>query len=155
VILLRNFLVQSVDHGMMLQSKENSSWAVFVQGDSDDVQISGPPIEFDAEERGYVSGLRKWYQEDGADMIARHKLPSAQDRGSTETNSTGSSESSSVGSRGRANIFKKFRQPRRSTRRSITIHKLRDGKHYTEIGSPSDKESIHELRDGTVYANPC
>lgn len=155
VVLLLNFSVQSADHGMTLQSKENSSWAVFVQGESDDVQVNGPPTEFDAEERGYVSSLRKWYEEVGADMIARRRLPTTEDRRSTETYSTGSSESSSVGSRGRANIFKKFRRPGRSARRRITIHTLRDGKHYTEIGSPSDKDSIHELRDGTVYANPC
>jgi hypothetical protein len=153
VVLLRNFLVQSLGHSMALLSKENSSWAVFIQGNIDDVQINGPPIEFDAEEGGRVSGLRKWYQEEGADMIARSRPPSAEGRGSTEANSTGSSESS-VGSRGQGNIFKKYRRPRQSTRRSITIHTLRDGKRYTEVGSQSDRESIHELRDGTVYANP-
>ncbi|EER27681.1 hypothetical protein D8B26_006223 [Coccidioides posadasii str. Silveira] len=153
VILLRNCKVQSIDHKMMLNSMDDSSWAVFVQGAAENVQVNGPPVEFDEEERNHVTGLRQWYMDSGGALVAK-KGARSREGGSVETSSSiAPSESGSVSSRGRGNIFKKYRRKRKSTPRRITVHELRGGRRYLDVGSPSDKESIHELRDGTVYAH--
>ncbi|WEW56124.1 hypothetical protein PRK78_001559 [Emydomyces testavorans] len=153
IILLRNFKVGSVDHKMMLSSMDDSSWAVFVQGAQENVQINGPPVEFGDEEQAYVTSLRQWYMDGGEDLIAE-KTARPRESGSAETSSSiAPSESGSVSSRGQGNIFKKYRRKRKSTPRRITVHELRGGRRYLDVTSPSDKESIHELRDGTVYAH--
>ncbi|KMU83162.1 hypothetical protein CIHG_00944 [Coccidioides immitis H538.4] len=153
VILLRNCKVQSIDHKMMLNSMDDSSWAVFVQGAAENVQVNGPPVEFDEEERNHVTGLRQWYMDSGGALVAK-KGARSREGGSVETSSSiAPSESGSVSSRGRGNIFKKYRRKRKSTPRRITVHELRGGRRYLDVGSPPDKESIHELRDGTVYAH--
>ncbi|EEP79045.1 predicted protein [Uncinocarpus reesii 1704] len=149
IILLRNFKVQSIDHKMMLNSMDDSSWAVFVQGAVENVQMNGAPVEFAEEERAYVAGLRQWYLDSGAALVAK-KMPRSGDSRSVETSSSiAPSESGSTSSRGRGDIFKKYRRKRKSTPR-LTVHELRGGRRYLDVGSPSDKESIHELRDGTA-----
>ena len=69
-ILLRNFKVQSQAKQLMLLSTENSAWAVFRKGD--EVQMKGPPVEFAAEERGFVRGLWAWW--DSLDLESRIPL---------------------------------------------------------------------------------
>lgn len=59
VILLRNFKVQSQKHKLILVSTASSAWAVFEKGH--DVQVSGPPVEMGAEERGFAKGLGQWW----------------------------------------------------------------------------------------------
>lgn len=158
-ILLRDFKVRSYDHTMMLVSVDSSSWAVF-DGSSHDAQVNGPPVEYGPEERAYASGLRRWYTEIGADTVADYHMQAMiekdnMDRESTPTSVMGS-DVGSMDSSFRSDATPSARNSRKSRRRSnrrVTIHELRDGRRYTEVGSPSSKESIHELRDGTVYAN--
>ncbi|KAJ5735809.1 uncharacterized protein N7483_000934 [Penicillium malachiteum] len=152
-VLLRDFKVRSYDHSMVLVSVESSSWAVF-DGSGPDAQVDGPPVEYGSEERAYASGLRNWYSEVGASMVADHMLQvsimrDSMDReGSSVLSETGSLESPS-----RDVLASTRGSRRRRSHRRVTIHELRDGRRYAEVGSPSTKESIHELRDGTVYAN--
>ena len=58
-LLLRDFKVESFQRQPSLLSTSSSAWAVF-RVDTD-VQVSGPPVEFGAEERGFVRGLRQWW----------------------------------------------------------------------------------------------
>lgn len=37
--------------------------------------------------------------------------------------------------------------------RRVTIHELRRGRQYTEVGVPADRKAIHQLRDGTKYTD--
>lgn len=158
VILLRNFKVKSFNHSMTLLSSESSAWAVF-HGEGDDAVVTGPPVEYGAEERAYAKGLQEWYREDGAAMVADHRLQLSVNRDNmdaTPSSSAPPSEAGSIDSGMRAESTasaRSSRRGRRSHHRRITIHELRDGTRYMEVGSPSDKESIHELRDGTIYAN--
>ena len=59
-ILLRNFRVQSQSKQLILLSTGSSAWAVFGMGE--EVQMNGPPVEFAAEERGFVRGLWGWWK---------------------------------------------------------------------------------------------
>ncbi|KAJ5831987.1 hypothetical protein N7474_000298 [Penicillium riverlandense] len=148
-ILLRNFKVRSFDHAIMLVSVESSAWAVF-DGSGPDAQVNGPPVEYGTEERAYASALRRWYQEVGSAMVADNQLQASIGRDSMEP-----SDSSSPGLSWRDDRRGSTRSRstrRRKSHRRLTIHELRDGTRYTEVGSPNHS-SIHELRDGTVYAN--
>jgi len=151
-ILLRDFKVRSFDHAIVLVSVQSSSWAVF-DGSGPDAQVNGPPVEYDAEERAYASGLRRWYQEVGSAMVADNQLQASIGRDSMEPSDSGSSKLSwrDDDRRGSARSRRSSTRRRKSHRR-LTIHELRDGTRYTEVGSPNHS-SIHELRDGTVYAN--
>lgn len=158
IILLRNFKVKSFNHYVMLISSDTSAWAVFSPS-QDEAQMTGRPVEYDDEERTHVSYLRDWYQSNGAAMIADNQLQASiveASREMTPMSSVAASDTASLddfpGREGRRDSARRDRRGRKSHRR-ITIHELRDGRRYTEIGSPSDPESIHELRDGTVYAH--
>ncbi|KAG8529773.1 uncharacterized protein KY384_005254 [Bacidia gigantensis] len=93
-IILREFKVNPFHHSFALISSETSSWAVFRPGE--DVQMNGPIVEYGPEERGYVSGMRKWwgklvseYKERLMDQVPRHDTsPSVQSRKSEETTSS-------------------------------------------------------------------
>ncbi|KAJ9298678.1 hypothetical protein DTO271G3_3645 [Paecilomyces variotii] len=160
VILLRNFKVRTFNHSMMLLSTDISAWAVF-DGETDEAQVNGPPVEYGLAERSYADSLREWFREDGAAMVADYRLQLSIDRASREDtpsssaaiSDTGSIDSGLRESRGDSLFSHRGSRRSRKSNRRITIHELRDGTRYTEVGSPSDKESIHELRDGTVYAN--
>ncbi|KAJ5524541.1 Telomere end binding protein [Penicillium frequentans] len=154
-VLLRNLKVRSFDHSIMLVSVESSSWAVF-DGSGPEAQVNGPPVEYSSEERAYASGLQKWYSEFGASMVADHQLQASILRESVDREGSALiSESGSIDSVNRGDPSSSARGSKRSRKshRRVTIHELRDGRRYTEVGSPSSKESIHELRDGTLYAN--
>ncbi|KAJ5759770.1 Telomere end binding protein [Penicillium odoratum] len=154
-VLLRNFKVCSFDHSITLVSVESSSWAVF-DGSGPKAQVNGPPVEYRSEELAYASGLRKWYADFGASMVADHQLQASILSESVEREGSAMiSESGSVDSVSCGDPPSSARSSRRSRKshRQVTIHELRDGRRYTEVGSPSSKESIHELRDGTLYAN--
>ncbi|KAI2884440.1 hypothetical protein CBS11852_8690 [Aspergillus niger] len=160
-ILLRNFKVKSFKHSMTLSSVDSSAWAVF--NGPNEAQIDGPPVEYGAEEQTYATDLRQWYHEDGMAMVADYQLQASieqESREATPYSTGGFSDSGSVNNvDGRADSsFSSSRgsgsgSRRRKSHRRITIHELRDGRRYAEVGSPSSKEDIHELRDGTVYAN--
>jgi hypothetical protein len=157
-ILLRDFKVRSYDHSIMLVSVESSSWAVF-DGSAPEAQMSGPPVEYGSEERAYASGLRRWYTQVGASLVADSQLQASIERDSMDRGVTPSdmaiSDAGSLDSGTRGDSLSSSRGLRRSRRsnRRVTIHELRDGTRYTEVGSPGSRESIHELRDGTVYAD--
>ncbi|KAF3395908.1 hypothetical protein F1880_007009 [Penicillium rolfsii] len=150
-ILLRDFKVQSHNHSMTLVSVESSSWAVF-DGSDPDAKMTGPPVEYGPEEQAFASNLRRWYSEAGASLVADSLLQAsvARDSRSMTPSSVAASEAGSL--EGTPSSARGSRRSRRSRRR-VTIHELRDGTRYTEVGSPSGQHGIHELRDGTVYAN--
>ncbi|KAJ5146423.1 Telomere end binding protein [Penicillium bovifimosum] len=151
-ILLRDFKVRSLNHTAMLVSVESSAWAVF-DGSSLDVEVNGPPVEFDSQERAFASGLRRWYSEAGSGWIADHMLQASIERDSLEPDldltpsSRAASESSTPDS-------KRGSHRKRRAHQRVAIHELRDGTRYTDAGSPNSRNSsVHELRDGTLYAN--
>ncbi|KGO43375.1 Telomere end binding protein [Penicillium expansum] len=149
-VLLRDFKVRSLDHTVMLVSVDSSAWAVF-DGSGPDAETNGPPVEYDSQERAYASGLRRWYVEVGSDRVADHMLQAAIERDSEERDMTPSSQ---VPSESGSPDSKRGSQRKRKSNRRVTIHELRDGTRYTEVGSPnSGNSSVHELRDGTLYAN--
>lgn len=149
-ILLRDFKVRSLDHTVMLVSVDSSAWAVF-DGSGPDAETNGPPVEYDAQERAYASGLRRWYYEVGSDRVADHMLQASIERDSQERDMTPSSQ---VPSESGSPDSRRGSQRKRKSNRRVTIHELRDGTRYTEVGSPnSGNSSVHELRDGTLYAN--
>jgi hypothetical protein len=153
VILLRNFQVQSFEHSMMLVSCESSAWAIFPRG-SDEPRIPGPPVEYGEEELLYVKNLRNWYCDGGAAMVADYLLQTSIDRENRghSPSSVASSDVSSVDSMARGASAGSRSRRKKSSRRA-TVHELINGRKYVDVGSPSDKDSIHELRDGTVYAH--
>lgn len=69
VLLLRSFNVTSSNRAPSLISTNSSAWAVFHPHNPDPI-ISGPPIEFGAEERGYVRGLWEWWDQLDAEVKA-------------------------------------------------------------------------------------
>ncbi|OQE35457.1 hypothetical protein PENCOP_c013G06313 [Penicillium coprophilum] len=149
-ILLRDFKVRSLDHTVMLVSVDSSAWAVF-DGSGPDAETNGPPVEYGSQERAYASGLRRWYEEVGSDRVADRMLQEAIARDSQERDLTPSSQ---VPSEAGSPDSRRGSQRKRKSNRRVTIHELRDGTRYTEVGSPnSGSSSVHELRDGTLYAN--
>jgi hypothetical protein len=155
-ILLRDFKVQSHRHSMTLVSLESSSWAVF-DGSGPKAKMTGPPVEYATEELDFASGLRQWYTQTGASMVADSQLQASikRDNRSFTPSSVAGSDAGSLDETPSARDSESARGSRRSRRshRRVTIHELRDGTRYTEVGSPSGQHGIHELRDGTVYAN--
>jgi len=150
VVLLRNFRVKTFNHAPLLLSTNISSWAVFYE-EKAEPRITGAPLEYGPEETGYANGLRDWYNEDGAPMVADYMLQSSADRERLEDVSV---QEGVFDERDENDDLPPSRyhahQVRRKPRR-ITIHELRDGRKYQDVISPSD--SIHELRDGTVYSH--
>lgn len=74
VVILRNFKVQTAKHKWMLLSTESSAWAVFSKDTSsrpmtDDVKMSGPPVEYGRGETAQVKKLMQWWQEEGQETF--------------------------------------------------------------------------------------
>ncbi|KAE8380814.1 hypothetical protein BDV26DRAFT_256702 [Aspergillus bertholletiae] len=159
-VLLRNFRVKSFNRSIMLTSTDTSAWAVF-KGLDDKALTDGHPVEYGSEEQIYATDVRQWYQETGMAMVADNQLQASinmESREGTPASSAALSDSGSIDStlrdvRGESSFPSRGSRRGKKSHRRITIHELRDGRRYTEVGSPSGKESIHELRDGTVYAN--
>ncbi|RJE19322.1 hypothetical protein PHISCL_08332 [Aspergillus sclerotialis] len=160
-ILLRNFKVHGLNRCVMIASSDTSSWAVF-RGAEEAAQIAGPLSEYNTDEHAYASSIRQWYYEVGAAMVADNQLQASIEMASLEgspASSASVSDEESIGSpipdtlggSGSPSVRKRRRRKRKH--RKITIHELRDGRKYAQVGSPSDKGNIHQLRDGTVYAN--
>ncbi|KAE8161805.1 hypothetical protein BDV40DRAFT_176090 [Aspergillus tamarii] len=159
-VLLRNFRIKSSNRSIMLASVDSSTWVVF-KGFDEKALTHDPPIEYGSEAQACAIDLRHWYQETGMAMVADNQLQASINRESREgtpTSSAALSDSGSIDStlrdvRGESSFSSRGSRRGKKPHRRITIHELRDGRRYTEVGSPSGKESIHELRDGTVYAN--
>ncbi|KAE8401415.1 hypothetical protein BDV37DRAFT_254985 [Aspergillus pseudonomiae] len=160
VVLLRNFRVKRFSRSIIIASVDTSAWAV-LKGLDDKALAHDPPVEYGSEEQACATDLRQWYQEAGMAMVADNQLQASINRESREgtpTSSAALSDSGSIDStprdmRGESSFSSRGSRRGKRSHRRITIHELRDGRRYTEVGSPSGKESIHELRDGTVYAN--
>ncbi|RKF63928.1 putative 3-dehydroshikimate dehydratase [Erysiphe neolycopersici] len=71
-IILRNFQVVMDKNIYSLKSKmkEGSSWAVVKS--NEEIQVRGPPIEYNMTEIDYVSNLQTWFSE--LDTVTRSKL---------------------------------------------------------------------------------
>ncbi|KAI4201352.1 MAG: hypothetical protein LQ346_002200, partial [Caloplaca aetnensis] len=64
VLLLRSFTVTHAARTPSLLSTDTSAWALFPpHTPSTSPNVSGPPLEFGAEERGYVRGLWEWWDQ--------------------------------------------------------------------------------------------
>ncbi|KAJ5775155.1 uncharacterized protein N7511_000166 [Penicillium nucicola] len=153
-VLLRDFKVRSFNHAVMIVSAETSAWAVF-DGSSQEAQIKGPPVEYGPEETKYAADLRRWYTDMGLAHVADHQLQASIERESIDREMSVTSQPlSESGSPDSTRSSRRSRRGRQSGR--VTIHSLRDGTRYIEVGSPNSRgsDSIHELRDGTVYSNP-
>ncbi|KAL8998418.1 MAG: hypothetical protein Q9169_002546 [Polycauliona sp. 2 TL-2023] len=68
VILLRSCAVTSYSRTASLLSSNSSAWALFTNRTYIEPFIAGPPVEFGAEERGYVRGLWEWWDQLEEDM---------------------------------------------------------------------------------------
>jgi hypothetical protein len=152
-VLLRDFKVRSFNHTVMIVSAETSAWAVF-DGSRPDAQTKGPPVEYGSEEIEYGADLRRWYSEIGSARVADHQLQASIERESIDRELSVTSQPLSES--GSPDSTRSSRRSRRGRSGRVTIHSLRDGTRYIEVGSPNSRgtDSIHELRDGTVYSNP-
>ncbi|KAL8729779.1 MAG: hypothetical protein Q9166_004502 [cf. Caloplaca sp. 2 TL-2023] len=64
ILLLRSCTVTSYARSTSLLSTNSSAWALFSYNHKhDNPSITGPPVEFGAEERGYVRGLWEWWEQ--------------------------------------------------------------------------------------------
>lgn len=180
-ILLRNFKVESTDHALKLASTNTSAWTIFpnnptqTQTTDQDHDHDHPPAEHGNNETAYATKLREWYQVDGAPMVEDRKLQtSIQSEEAVEASpspprcvSAAMSEPDSYGIRfctplraARRNSTSSSASARlgrksctsSSTPRRVTMHELRNGRRYPGAVSPADKNIVHRLRDGTLYA---
>ena len=129
-ILFRNFRVVSFRRQLGLLSTDSSAWAVFRRGE--EPQISGPPVEFGAEERGFARGLWDWWATVEQEDFVR-AVPS---------DLTGSNQSP-----------KRGRPKGSKNKASLVRHELRDGTTYVDNSKGADDDSVHELRDGTKWSD--
>ena len=121
-VLLRDFNVQRRKRRFSLLSTNSSAWAVFRTGE--EAQIRGPPVEFGAAERGFVRGLRDWWESLAAEV--KEKL--------------------------RKEVLKEKELDEGKGRWVDGKHVLRDGTTYTDVPA-EERNAIHELRDGTTYVD--
>lgn len=159
VVLLRDFKVEHSNHSFMLGCVRSSSWFAF--RDSEYMQEDGVPSGYNIEECDYVAELTQWYHDLGAAMVADSQLQVSIGRdslGATPDSIGALSDEESLSSGFPSARDDSPSQPRSARRkrkphRKITVHELRDGRRYAQVGSPSGRHGIHQLRDGTVYAN--
>ncbi len=175
-ILLRNFKAQSQAKQLMLLSTDSSAWAVFRKGK--EVQIKGPPVEFAAEERGFVRGLWGWWASLSSDKREILEAAVPKEKGKPKPKEMDGRRETATPSpmKTRAAVRHELRDgttwvdepgsedenreergashetstpsPRRTRR--LVRHELRDGTTYTD-GKLGGKYGVHELRDGTRY----
>ncbi|KAI5305637.1 hypothetical protein KEM56_003797 [Ascosphaera pollenicola] len=180
VILLRDFTVRTLDHRVMLVSSDVSAWAVFDKPDGtvEDVQVNGRPVELGTEELDFANRLRDWFSEEGLALaikqgakrraLQRFSTPTeaasfnssltssqytAEDPSQSQSQSQSGSADGAATPRTRARRMKKKANMAREKARRITIHQMRYGRQYTEVGSPPAKDILHELRDGTTWSD--
>ncbi|KAL9019530.1 MAG: hypothetical protein Q9185_003230 [Variospora sp. 1 TL-2023] len=129
VLLLRSFTVTHSARAPSLLSSDSSAWAVFPPHTTDPA-ISGPPIEFGAEERGYVRGLWEWWDQVDASVKA-DAVGKADDRV-------------------RKAVAKEERERRKGRRLKGMGLRLAPG---AERGRGKGWEVRHELRDGKEWVD--
>jgi Telomeric single stranded DNA binding POT1/CDC13 len=152
VIMLQNFEVHSLNGSLKLLSADGSDWVIF-RNITDEPRATNPMITFREHEDAYVKTLQNWYREDGAAMAADHmlQLSISQEDINPSPFTVASSDAGSLDSRTSGSVSRR-RARRKKSHHRITIHELRDGRRYTDVGPPGS-DLIHELRDGTVYAH--
>ncbi|KAI4207109.1 MAG: hypothetical protein LQ349_009885, partial [Xanthoria aureola] len=157
VILLRSCAVTSYARTASLLSSNSSAWALFSHQHHTEPAIAGPPVEFGAEERGYVRGLWEWWEqleehtkegmmEAVADQIK--KLEAKAEREKMK-----GMRLKGMGLRLAPGMGRETENPR---------HELRDGKEWSdEVGrsttsprTPRRSRGVrHELRDGKGWVD--
>lgn len=72
-ILLRNFAVLALKNkGFGLRSdSESGSWAVFKKGE--EVEVKGPPVEFDDAEKNHITQMKVWHENLDESSVAKLK----------------------------------------------------------------------------------
>ncbi|KAI4087606.1 MAG: hypothetical protein LQ344_006670 [Seirophora lacunosa] len=129
VLLLRSFTVTHSARTPSLLSSDSSAWAVFPPH-TPDPAISGPPVEFGAEERGYVRGLWEWWDQVDASVKA-DVVGQADDRV-------------------RKAVAREEREKRKGRRLKGMGLRLAPG---AERGKGKGWEVRHELRDGKEWVD--
>ncbi|KAL8711451.1 MAG: hypothetical protein Q9220_004109 [cf. Caloplaca sp. 1 TL-2023] len=159
IIILRNLTVTSVSHSPSLLSTNSSAWAVFTRASPSTPTISGPPLEFGAEERGYVKGLWDWWDQLSSD-IKTETLAVAESRVKKMTDKEERNRK-----RGRRLKGMGLRLAPGMDGGGEKAHELRGGKEWRDdiVVSPKQKgrrgrgrgmgEVRHELRDGKEWVD--
>ncbi|KAL8828942.1 MAG: hypothetical protein Q9170_006383 [Blastenia crenularia] len=153
VLLLRSFTITSTNRTPSLLSTNTSAWAIFTPHNPGPI-ISGPPVEFGAEERGYVRGLWEWWDQldptvkKDAVQAAEEKVRKAVEKEEREKR------------KGRRLKGMGLRLAPGGKGEGTGRHELRGGKEWKdEVQSPKGKgkgrraEVRHELRDGKEWVD--
>ncbi|KAL8929490.1 MAG: hypothetical protein Q9208_001159 [Pyrenodesmia sp. 3 TL-2023] len=163
VLLLRSFKVTHTARAPSLLSTATSAWALFPpHTPSASPAISGPPLEFGAEERGYVRGLWEWWDQLEPDVKAS-VLEQAEEKVSKAVKKE---ERERVKGRRLKGMGLRLAPGSGSFRgKVLDRHELRDGKEWSDevgggsAGSPTGGRKVkvlvgkHELRDGKEWAD--
>ncbi|KAL8645142.1 MAG: hypothetical protein Q9226_007433, partial [Calogaya cf. arnoldii] len=156
VILLRSCAVTSYARTASLLSSNSSAWALFSRERryNSDPAIAGPPVEFGAEERGYVRGLWEWWEQLEEDT-KKEVMEAVEDRTKKleekeEREKMKGRRLKGMGLRLAPGMGKKTENPK---------HELRDGKEWgDDVGksprTPRKSRGVrHELRDGKGWVD--
>lgn len=158
VLLLRSFTVAHTARALSLLSTATSAWALFPpHTPSTSPSISGPPLEFGAEERGYVRGLWEWWDQLEPDIKAS-VMEQAEEKVSKAVKKE---ERERVKGRRLKGMGLRLAPGSGSFRgKVLDRHELRDGKEWSdEVGSPTGGRKgkalvgKHELRDGKEWSD--
>ncbi|KAL8909016.1 MAG: hypothetical protein Q9207_000467 [Kuettlingeria erythrocarpa] len=160
VLLLRSFIVTHTARTPSLLSTDTSAWALFPpHAPSTSPNVSGPPLEFGAEERGYVRGLWEWW-----DQLEPTAKTSVMEQAEEKVRkAVRKEERERVKGRRLKGMGLRLAPGSGSFRgKLLDRHELRDGKEWSDevgggsAGSPGGKKGKglmgkHELRDGKEW----
>ncbi|KAL8858555.1 MAG: hypothetical protein Q9178_004849 [Gyalolechia marmorata] len=152
IILLRSCAVTSYSRTASLLSSNSSAWALFSHGHSDPV-ISGPPVEFGAEERDYVRGLWEWWEQ--LDGVVKEGVLEAVDE---RVKKMEEKEEREKGKGLRLKGMGLRLAPGVGKGKGSERHELRDGKEWSDDferpKTPRKGKGVrHELRDGKAWVD--
>ena len=157
VILLRSCAVTSYARTASLLSSNSSAWALFSHQHHTEPAIAGPPVEFGAEERGYVRGLWEWWEQleehtkEGVMEAVADQVKKLEAK--AEREKMKGRRLKGMGLRLAPGMGRETENPR---------HELRDGKEWSdEVGrsttsprTPRRSRGVrHELRDGKGWVD--
>ncbi|KAL8905092.1 MAG: hypothetical protein Q9171_006811 [Xanthocarpia ochracea] len=152
IILLRSCAVTSYSRTASLLSSNSSAWALFSHGHSEPV-ISGPPVEFGAEERGYVRGLWEWWEQlDG--VVKEGVLEAVDERVKKMEEKEEREKTKGLRLKGMGLRL----APGMGKGKGSERHELRDGKEWSDDfempKTPRKGKGVrHELRDGKAWVD--
>ncbi|KAI4257016.1 MAG: hypothetical protein LQ352_001844 [Teloschistes flavicans] len=162
ILLLRSFTVQSTDRRPSLLSSASSAWAIFHPQKPDPI-ISGPPLEFGAEERGYVRGLGDWWDQLSSSVkstiVEQANRQAEKMKGKEERERIRGRRLKGMGLRLAPGALKEKEE--REVVKGEGKHSLRDGKEWRDdVEKPkrgykkrANETVKHQLRDGTDNHN--